>query len=56
MAARSLITEKIVNKKQCPGGDTQSSPGDKIKSSTLHKSTPKRLDSMGGSAKRGKQG
>ena len=44
------------DKKQCPGGDYQSSPGDKIKGWRLHKSSPQRLDSMGGSHKRGKQG
>lgn len=45
------------DKKQCPGGNYQSSPGDKIKSSRAHKSSAgKRLDSNGGSHKRGKQG
>lgn len=40
--------------KQARGGDVARSPGDKIKSSKLHKANPKRLDSRGGSHLRGK--
>lgn len=45
-----------MNKKQATGGSCASSPGDKIKTSKLHKSSPKRLNSTGGSYRRGKQG
>lgn len=45
-----------MDKKQAPGGSVAGSPGDKIKSAKCHKSSPKRLDSNGGSHNRGKQG
>lgn len=44
----------MYDKKQSTGGDCHSSPGDKIKGSRLHKvDGPKRLDSNGGSHKKG---
>ncbi len=38
---------------QKTGGSVSSSPGDKIKGSKCHKSSPKRLDSVGGTHNRG---